>query len=199
MDVRARCERNAPARAPASLPPLVAGAAAGAHAVAQLALIHLAAGSAWCRWARWLRPSRSTCPARSEQRGRVLPALGAGCACRMERRGGDIARFGGDSTRSLLHACTAPRRKENNGNDPSVNLISKSGGWGSAGGGAAPADDAAGKHPERAIPAQPTPAWGGAGLPEERKKQVGAGQCAAAAQGCRSWRHAARAAGLRWR
>ncbi|KAI7838832.1 hypothetical protein COHA_007446 [Chlorella ohadii] len=64
------------------------------------------------------------------------------------------------------------QKKENNGNDPSVNLISKSGGWGSAGAGAAPADDAAGKHPERAIPAQPTPAWGGAGLPEERKKQV---------------------------
>lgn len=68
-------------------------------------------------------------------------------------------------------------RKENNGNDPSVNLISKGTGWGAgagaAGGGGGVADDAgAGKQPERAIPAQPAPAWGGAGLPEERKKQV---------------------------
>lgn len=81
-------------------------------------------------------------------------------------------------------ACAAPSmassrfsscecRKENNGNDPSVNLISKTSGWGSSGGGAAPTDDAAAKQPERAIPAQPAPAWGGAGLPEERKKQVG--------------------------
>lgn len=92
----------------------------------------------------------------------------------MERRVGTVL------DRCLLpgpHPC----RKENNGNDPSVNLISKTGGWGSTGGGAAPADDAAGKHPERAIPAQPTPAWGGAGLPEERKKQVGAGRRAGAA------------------
>lgn len=77
--------------------------------------------------------------------------------------------------------CLHPRlscRKENNGNDPSVNLINKGTGWGAgagAAGGGGSADDAgAGKHHERAIPAQPAPAWGGAGLPEERKKQVGA-------------------------
>jgi collagen type III alpha len=64
------------------------------------------------------------------------------------------------------------QKKENNGNDPSVNLISKTGGWGSTSGGGAPTDDPAAKQPERAIPAQPAPAWGGAGLPEERKKQV---------------------------
>lgn len=55
-----------------------------------------------------------------------------------------------------------------------MNLISKGAGWGAGNG--APAEDAAAaaKQPERAIPAQPAPAWGGAGLPEERKKQVGA-------------------------
>lgn len=65
-------------------------------------------------------------------------------------------------------------RKENNGNDPTVNLISKSSGWGASG--PAPGGDEGGasKQPERAIPAQPAPAWGGAGMPEERKKQVGA-------------------------
>lgn len=69
------------------------------------------------------------------------------------------------------------QKKENNGNDPTVNLISKSSGWGASGGGG---DDAGGgghgskqhQHMERAIPAHAAPAWGGAGLPEERKKQV---------------------------
>ncbi|KAL4424239.1 hypothetical protein ABPG75_001540 [Micractinium tetrahymenae] len=67
------------------------------------------------------------------------------------------------------------QKKENNGNDPTVNLISKSGGWATGGataGGGGGEDVTAGKQPERAIPAQPAPAWGGAGLPEERKKQV---------------------------
>ena len=71
-------------------------------------------------------------------------------------------------------------RKENNGNDPTVNLISKGSGWGTASGGYGGGDDASASKqhaPERAIPAQPTPAWGGSGLPEERKKQVG--RCAA--------------------
>lgn len=64
-----------------------------------------------------------------------------------------------------------PRRKENNGNDPTINLISKSSGWGAP---ATPTDDQR-QQGERAIPASAAPAWGGAGLPEERKKQVGAG------------------------
>lgn len=67
------------------------------------------------------------------------------------------------------------QKKENNGNDPTVNLISKGSGWGTASGGYGGGDDASASKqhaPERAIPAQPTPAWGGAGLPEERKKQV---------------------------
>lgn len=67
------------------------------------------------------------------------------------------------------------RRKENNGNDPTVNLVGKSGGWG-ASSGAAAGDDASKQQHERAIPAQPSAAWGGAGLPEERKKQVGRGR-----------------------
>jgi hypothetical protein len=72
-------------------------------------------------------------------------------------------------------------RKENNGNDPTVNLISKGSGWGTGNGAAADDAATAAKQPERAIPAQPAPAWGGAGLPEERKKQVGA---CSVGQGC---------------
>lgn len=83
------------------------------------------------------------------------------------------------------HAPNLPfNRKENNGNDPTVNLIGKSSGWatGGASGSTSAGDDAAAaKQPERAIPAQPAPAWGGAGLPEERKKQVGS---ALAARDC---------------
>ena len=67
-----------------------------------------------------------------------------------------------------------PCRKENNGNDPTVNLINKAGGWGASSGGGGDAQGGS-NQPERAISAQPSAAWGGAGLPEERKKQVGAG------------------------
>lgn len=80
------------------------------------------------------------------------------------------------------------QKKENNGNDSSVNLFSKSvtpsgggGGWGdiqSGGHGMDGSNDAqhgdgdGHKMPPRVIPAQPSPAWGGAGLPEERKRTL---------------------------
>jgi hypothetical protein len=91
-----------------------------------------------------------------------------------------------------LPACRCPHtpcRKENNGNDPTVNLINKAGGWGASGGGGGDAQGGS-SQPERSIPAQPSAAWGGAGLPEERKKQVG-GRVLALGAGCCSatcWR-----------
>jgi len=77
-------------------------------------------------------------------------------------------------------------RKENNGNDPSVNLVSKpsgTGGWNSEPPGASgqpsssqntPRDnnDTTPNLPPRVIPAQPAPAWGGAGLPDERRRAL---------------------------
>lgn len=100
----------------------------------------------------------------------MLPGLPAGSAAALLPLRQDL---------SFAACYPAPLRcrKENNGNDPTVNLIGKSGGWatgGGAGGTSGGEDVSSGKQPERAIPAQPAPAWGGAGLPEERKKQVGA-------------------------
>lgn len=93
-----------------------------------------------------------------------------------------------------LGKVTAPKpvnlpsqKKENNGNDASV-LLSKSSAltksWGVNGStneGKSQQNDGNGqdmhgedghKMPPRVIPAQPSPAWGGAGLPEERKKTL---------------------------
>lgn len=90
-----------------------------------------------------------------------------------------------------LGKVTAPKpvnlpsqKKENNGNDPSINLISKSSAhWSdtppppsgpSPGAGADALDrnesSSLSKVPPRVIPAQPGPAWGGLGLPEERQR-----------------------------
>lgn len=90
------------------------------------------------------------------------------------------------------------QRKENNGNDPSIDLVRKSvsGTWGSqstnavspsvssgnetataapSAAGAAPAagDSASSVAPQRVIPAGPSPAWGGLGLPDERRRVAG--------------------------
>lgn len=86
------------------------------------------------------------------------------------------------------------QRKENNGNDPSIDLVRKSanGGWGAASGATeSPTASSCSEQqaanltseprsangegipsavaPSRVIPAGPTPAWGGLGMPEERK------------------------------
>ena len=116
-----------------------------------------------------------------------LPPAAAPAACRRQA----------PSPAACLHqpaACLpccphTPCRKENNGNDPTVNLINKAGGGGASGGGGGDAQGGS-SQPERSIPAQPSAAWGGAGLPEERKKQVG-GRVLALGAGCCSatcWR-----------
>ncbi|KFM27002.1 Protein MODIFIER OF SNC1 1 [Auxenochlorella protothecoides] len=89
------------------------------------------------------------------------------------------------------------QRKENNGNDPSIDLVRKSanGGWGAASGATeSPTASSCSEQqaanltseprsangegipsavaPSRVIPAGPTPAWGGLGMPEERKRAM---------------------------
>ena len=83
-----------------------------------------------------------------------------------------------------LGKVTAPKpvnlpsqKKENNGNDASA-LLSKTstlaswGGESSANNAHNDSHDDGHRLPPRVIPAQPSPAWGGAGLPEERQKKL---------------------------
>ena len=90
--------------------------------------------------------------------------------------------LGGDTHGSPAHchtrAYTTGCRKENNGNDPTISLVPKgSSGWATsqppavAGASTSPPDSSA-AGVARVIPAQPSAAWGGLGLPDERKRQL---------------------------